>query len=85
MTNIPWRNSTPHIPKNDLMTYDILNPFLSGACEECANHCKQTDGSRVKHICCANIIDVLTRDCRKMPKCDKYCRNYKAGGINTKD
>lgn len=66
------------------MTSDIviMNPFLSGACDECINHCKQMDGSRVNHVCCANIIGVLTRNCRKIPKCDKYYRNYKADGAN---
>lgn len=73
--------------KVNFMRYDIViqNPFLSGSCEECVNHCKQTDGNRVKHICCANIIGVRTRDCRKIPRCDKYNRNYKADGADWGD
>lgn len=70
--------------KNNFMTSDrvLTNPFLSGACDECINHCKRMDGNKVKHVCCANIIGVLTKNCKKIPKCDKYHRNYKVGGVN---
>lgn len=66
------------------MTSDrvITNPFLSGACDECVNRYKQMDGDKVKHVCCANIIGVRTRNCKKIPKCDKYHRSYKVGGVN---
>ncbi len=63
---------------------DIKDPFLSGAREECVGHYRQSNGNKVIDLCCANIIGVLTRDCRKIQTCNKYCRNYKAGAMDIK-
>lgn len=47
----------------------ICNPFDIGMCEKCAN---RVEWSNTKWVCCGNPCGVLTRNCRLVPRCNKF-------------
>lgn len=54
----------------------IKKPLKSGACSECVNHYKWSDGT---DTCAENHIGILTRTCAKIPECNLFRRMYRAG------
>lgn len=59
----------------------IENPLKSGACFDCLNYRKDTNG---RDVCCANHIENRTRMCSKISVCSLFYRTYSASGQKMK-